>query len=591
MYVLFLYLYRIEKKIKMQIAHNQPTYRADADEFERGFIKHEREDNTLFRCGCCGGLPRDMVSLPCGHLGCVQCTRQLAIVKNNDRKKANPLLQEPFGMTLVHCPDCRHPFRLIDLLHFHAFQPALRLQLRAISVPCPNAELGCRFEGNFQSADRHQLYECPQRLVECPNISCFVIEPFNLMATVHLPNCTAAGGYCRTCALPVSDAELQQHQCLQALKLAVNELDKVYPSYMLSNRSQSLLADMTRRSTVSKWIRFLVEMTVEMESVGIEVPLKDRVGVPGMHGRKHIAMRLRDILTPQPAATPAPAHFQLQIPQPVVQFVGPFQTISASTVPTSTTASSNSFTISAPSAAVITMHPGWQPVPSSSISAQSTSTATTVRQPARRLPGWMTTQPLPALQTSQMSAPSRLRDLLAVRSITLRRHHSGWASVPAGSTSTMAYGSNSAMPSIHSILNSPPLSTNSFYGSITSAAPRPLLTEEFWNSFNFEDHPERLHRPPARPVTPDSDRLPSAQRSPASIAREREDADSLSQPAARRMRMSSTDQDRSASASQPAAAPAPASQPDASPPPSPIAQLRPETPESQWDAQRIRFDF
>ena len=215
----------------MELTHTRqfppkvPNIHAGSLEFERGYPVQCVEDLTedsLLLCGICHMLPRNPIELECcGHLFCFPCLNQLVSIKN------------AFKNTFRHyqkanCPICRTEFSSLEYTRIAHLPSTLGRMYHSLEVNCP---LQCGFKSDPIKMDEHQLYECNQRLIKCPNHKCDVVIIAQKLENVHFPKCSLYLVHCPQCKLPVSQSTLHSHNCMNRLKEALTDIYKYFHSH------------------------------------------------------------------------------------------------------------------------------------------------------------------------------------------------------------------------------------------------------------------------------------------------------------------------------------------------------------------------
>lgn len=186
-----------------QLPSNIPCVLAGTIDFEVGFEQKYLVLNNLIDglfCGICHGLPRKIKELnECGHIYCDSCLQNLVKL----REESNP------QQSWAHCPQCESKFSLFGL-DIDYIPRALASVYSRIQINCP---FGCGYQGNAMQVDIHQLEHCPNRLIQCPNINCYIIMAAQDMEHGHYPNCPQQRVTCHDCFLPVRRTDLVTHNC------------------------------------------------------------------------------------------------------------------------------------------------------------------------------------------------------------------------------------------------------------------------------------------------------------------------------------------------------------------------------------------
>lgn len=198
--------------IKLQLFPlNVPIIGINGPEFESGFdenlLKTPFPSNQLMCC-ICKCYPRSPCYIVnCGHFGCEYC-----LTRHFTQMSREPAMNLPF---VAPCPVCKENFRASDLVARELFNMFENLLFNSIEVKCPQ---GCGYVGNCYDLDVHEVYSCPLRKINCPNIGCNVEMAAKRLEQEHFPNCEHAHNYCNKCYLAVPASQLSQHDCIGALK-------------------------------------------------------------------------------------------------------------------------------------------------------------------------------------------------------------------------------------------------------------------------------------------------------------------------------------------------------------------------------------
>ena len=214
----------------MELTHTRqfptkvPNVEAGSLEFERGFPVQFVEDLTedsLLLCGICHILPRDPIELEsCGHLFCFSCLNQVVSIKNGFKTSFRHFQK-------ANCPICRSEFSPLRYNKIVYTSSTLKRMYHSLQINCP---LQCGFKSNLIKMDEHQMFECSQRLIKCPNHKCDIVLPAQNLENEHFTKCTFYRVYCPQCKLPVSQSTLHSHNCMNRLNEALSDVYKYFHS-------------------------------------------------------------------------------------------------------------------------------------------------------------------------------------------------------------------------------------------------------------------------------------------------------------------------------------------------------------------------
>ena len=165
-------------------------------------------------CNICQGLPRQPIQLTtCGHAFCKPCFQKA--FENDHRHGPRNSTSSP----RAKCAVCRKQYSENNYAPF-ANNPLLQFLYNSLQVKCP---FYCGLELPPNEMEEHQVYNCPNRPVRCPNYRCQVRTSYKEMQEVHFPSCILYRIHCPTCFLPVLARELEGHSCVQVQHLAINK--------------------------------------------------------------------------------------------------------------------------------------------------------------------------------------------------------------------------------------------------------------------------------------------------------------------------------------------------------------------------------
>ena len=182
---------------------------------ETGFDQpHEKLPDdimTNFICPYCLGIPRDPIFLTCGHLICLKCgldALRIQGAQNHTRDKG----------TWVPCPKCRCIFNAHSLDKVDVWNSWSSNVFNSSNVDCTN---GCGFVGPSRKTERHEVYSCRKRKIECPHETCNQALTAEEMCD-HFKLCSERQVYCSKCRLPVPNKELTSHDCIARMHKALD---------------------------------------------------------------------------------------------------------------------------------------------------------------------------------------------------------------------------------------------------------------------------------------------------------------------------------------------------------------------------------
>lgn len=178
---------------------------------------------NLYLCAICLGIPRVPAQITrCGHIGCMHCL--LRHIKMSTSRNDSWALQRT-----ATCPLCRAEIDE-DMLKVYAdWQPLTKAVFGLLKTSCTlndkSLPVKCSWIGAIMDLSQHENYNCPLRLIQCPNRSCPVVDhEFNLQE--HYKTCCHLEVRCLKCCLPMRWESRNTHSCKQALKAAVQGKSK-----------------------------------------------------------------------------------------------------------------------------------------------------------------------------------------------------------------------------------------------------------------------------------------------------------------------------------------------------------------------------
>jgi len=189
---------------------NLPAFAASTLELETGFpeeLVSTPIGNAFARCSVCYGLPRQpCYHESCGHLFCEACL--LSIFRTAHYPKAIP------------CPVCRTPIVNGEIETFEDWSRYEQGQYKNLVVKCPD----CEYKGGPYDVDQHQVFNCPEREIRCPNYGCRYRAKYSQMLG-HFNECTQLHLYCVNCQLPIAKDKVAEHlknnECVARLQQAL----------------------------------------------------------------------------------------------------------------------------------------------------------------------------------------------------------------------------------------------------------------------------------------------------------------------------------------------------------------------------------
>jgi len=212
---------------------SKPRNGVDADTICGGSLQHADD----YFCPICMGLPRFPASLKCGHVGCEDCLRRLTTIPPSTADSNLPI-------GAAACPQCRTTFTAYDILPYQHWPLPAKTIFKTIIIQCsfPNESCDglredetkckrckvleqCEFKGTMEQLVAHEMYECSNRFINCPNPGCFRFGRARDMAE-HFPNCLLLRMNCPTCGLPVLYSKKSLHNCIADLQKSIKKFYK-----------------------------------------------------------------------------------------------------------------------------------------------------------------------------------------------------------------------------------------------------------------------------------------------------------------------------------------------------------------------------
>jgi hypothetical protein len=190
---------------------------------------------TMYTCALCFGISRTPAMIRgCFHVGCYKC-----LCRHYEMNlKVDP--EQSSQVVYAECPTCRHRFDRIDIIEFPEWTPLSKWAYRSIRVKCSlpgrritNIQLRrgeCSHECSIMDLQNHEQFECPLRNVSCPNYGC-EFQGTAAETRSHFYTCDKLARYCETCCLPVLVSESKGHDCISALKGALQNTQKKCTEY------------------------------------------------------------------------------------------------------------------------------------------------------------------------------------------------------------------------------------------------------------------------------------------------------------------------------------------------------------------------
>lgn len=203
-----------------------PTTVVGELDFEVGFPLDHVKNLTIgsdLLCGICRGVPRHPLELKCGHFFCRTCINQLMAVTNRAKRRKLLTFHEK-----ADCPLCRKQFTAFDITDDRNFQSTLTRLFLSIRVLCP---FDCGFESEPRRMDEHQVKQCPNRPIRCPNYLCPVMGTAKEVETEHFQTCQYYRLFCPRCQLAVRQDELETHDCLKRQQQALYKFHQHFLSH------------------------------------------------------------------------------------------------------------------------------------------------------------------------------------------------------------------------------------------------------------------------------------------------------------------------------------------------------------------------
>lgn len=181
--------------------------RAGTQEFEQGWSLSRlkrKPGSEVLTCFICNRFPRRPFGTPCAKIACDFCLfkwfRTQGIKDGDEGLKGR-------------CPGCNSSSPMFSFRAFRNFDATLRRVLLDFNIRCP-----CGFYGDLLAMEKHELLDCPRRIVQCPNPGCKVQLPAWRMEETHFQQCTFFILKCAKCELRMCATELETHNCIEELK-------------------------------------------------------------------------------------------------------------------------------------------------------------------------------------------------------------------------------------------------------------------------------------------------------------------------------------------------------------------------------------
>ena len=164
-------------------------------------------------CPMCFSIPRYPVKLPClcGKIACASCLLRLFKADNTGNIARDYYLQRP-------CPLCRTPLKFSELKPCSEWDSYEQSNLKDLQLRCPYE---CGFIGTVFEMDIHQVRKCRKRIIQCPHRFCNLKMAADEIQE-HFPKCTSRKEICENCQQPVGNNEMDCHNCVKRLKVAVS---------------------------------------------------------------------------------------------------------------------------------------------------------------------------------------------------------------------------------------------------------------------------------------------------------------------------------------------------------------------------------
>ena len=133
------------------------------------------KDTNPFVCTICLGVPKFPVEvLSCGDIFCYDCIESLVTQHLKEKGIIEPL----------SCPNCKLSFEPNEIQEFAEVSKALYRIFTSIDISC---SYGCGLVTSTKSLIVHEMWECPNRPVKCPN-NCNKVLPDSEMEK-HIDSC------------------------------------------------------------------------------------------------------------------------------------------------------------------------------------------------------------------------------------------------------------------------------------------------------------------------------------------------------------------------------------------------------------------
>lgn len=178
----------------------KPLDSDDDNDDDDANVTPPRDDIAKLRCVECGRLPRDPETIPCGHVGCSHCFREL-LNEACDDDEDTPGYREKRP-----CPRCRVLFTNDDR---EKLSGDLLKAYEAIAIKCDRQ---CGFVGSPIAVIEHERIHCMHRVVRCIGEDCYEVGQMQDMLR-HAQRCRKILVFCKDCGWPIYMRKANKHDC------------------------------------------------------------------------------------------------------------------------------------------------------------------------------------------------------------------------------------------------------------------------------------------------------------------------------------------------------------------------------------------
>ena len=183
--------------------------------------------DTVVLCPACFDIPRFPLIFSCGHLECHKC--YMADFKTRARRRGSTFF--------TICPMCRAEVRPETVLTAsleikHHPNSKISKFYSGLRVQCSN--FGCNQFIPYTQLTQHEVFQCPERNIQCPAESCPCIgRPKELLS--HTIICPLHHIYCNTCE-SVWPVTVFGHNCIKVLQAKrITNIDSLNKTIQLTD--------------------------------------------------------------------------------------------------------------------------------------------------------------------------------------------------------------------------------------------------------------------------------------------------------------------------------------------------------------------